>query len=203
MGDIGDVRRGWRVAAILRRQARVEHLVDVEFKLQPDGHLQPVTGQFFELAAQDLPRGERAWLAIMEIGVGENPAGGLHPGQHAESGRGRHQHAVRQADHFRNAEGVLGPERRHDRMVGGVENRRDELEILAGPKRGDEFTRGYRFAADYAMLVTPADTDIAYLLRLDTRHKLLRLAALFGTPEPVFLDEPDHTSPPKTRMEIS
>lgn len=71
-------------------------------------------------------------------------------------------------------------------MIGRVEDRRDELKVLAGNERGLKFREAQRLAAHDAVLVAPADADALDPLGFQSRGKLGRDARLLVRPESVF-----------------
>ena len=131
VGQHRDLGRCRRVAAGLGRKVRVLHLEHVKLELEANRHGEAVALELVQLIAQDGPRGERTWVAAAQVGVAQDPSRVLHPRQLPVGRRVRHQHSVRQTDHLRDVEIVLGAKRRNNGMVGRVEQRRDQLEVLA------------------------------------------------------------------------
>jgi hypothetical protein len=159
--DHHDFRRCCRVGARFWRKLRIQQFEDVELELQTHDHVQAVGFQFRDLVTQDLPRRERAGRTVREVRIAQAPASVFYPREHTECGRIRYQDAVRQTDHLRYAKRVLSAERRDDRMVGRVEDRCNELEVLTAVQGGLEFFDGYRFPANDTVLVTPSQTNKA------------------------------------------
>jgi hypothetical protein len=125
----------------------------------------------------------------LEVGVGEDPAGLLDPRQRPEGERVRHQHSVRQTVELGHAVEVPGGEGRHDRVVGGVEDRGDELKVLAALQAAEELGDGERLAPDDPVLVAPGDADLPEVLVRYHRTETLGSFSLLVGPQAVIGDE--------------
>ena len=74
-------------------------------------------------------------------------------------------------------------------MIGRVEDRRDELEVLAVFEAAQELRDRERLAADDAVLVSPADPDLAKIVLGDRGSNPLGPVPLRVVPERVVFDE--------------
>jgi hypothetical protein len=189
-GDLG--RRGWP-AAVRETEPGVHELRDVELELDACDVAEALLLQRGQLPLQHPAGVEGHALAVAVVEVREDPARPLDPREHGERGRVGHEHGVGQAGHPRVAEPV-GGERRHGWVVGGVEDQRRGLEVLAVAQRGQEVPDLDGLPAQYPVLVAPTDPHLAQVELADPGGQLLRHRSLLLGPDAVPADEVHESS---------
>lgn len=121
--------------------------------------------------------------------VAQNPTGLLDPRKHPKRGRIGNEDSVRKSVQFRHALEASGGERRHDRMIRRVEDRRDELEVLPFREGFEKGRRRERLSPGDPVLVAPAHTDLTKVELLDSCFDLADRFTLPVIPQAVTLYE--------------
>ena len=155
----------------------------------PATYCRPRSASWPSCVAQELAGRERHRLAVLEVRVGQDRGGAVGPGQEAE-GRGvGDQDPVRKPVQLGHAGEVARVEGGDDRVVRGVEDGGDELEVLAVAQAPDELTDRERLAPHDAVLIAPPDPDLPDVTFLDSGPELFSSALLRVRPQAVTFDE--------------